>query len=75
MSGVEETLDSIQSSTKAHCEKESDKKAICENVTDFEVSYEGSQSSVKAEGKKVVTTAGPSSYSTESMITEVLDKY
>lgn len=75
MRNVERTLESLEASVKHQCEKEVDKKALCDALTDVEIDHEHGQSSVKLDGKKLVATTGSQSYSSDTMITKVMNQF
>ena len=75
MQYIDRVLDSLETAVKHQCEKEADKKALCDSLTEVEVAYQQDESSVKLEGKKIVATTGPHSYSSDTMFTQILNQF
>lgn len=75
MKNIDNTLESLVSSTKAICEKPADKAAVCSALSEVEISFVQHESAVKLEGKKIVANTGAQSYSTDLMFTSVFNTF
>lgn len=70
------SADSWASAAKSYCEKDADKKALCENVTEVSISFATTGSpEVKLSTKKITVTSTLDSYAPDSWYTEVLNKF
>ncbi|MFN8391654.1 MAG: hypothetical protein U0136_15300 [Bdellovibrionota bacterium] len=75
MAYIDQSLDSLSSAASAYCEKEADKKALCESLTEVEFSFAKDESTAKLEGKKISVTTGPHSYASDTAFSTILNKF